>query len=741
MKRFLSGFILACTVVLLPQVVLAETTQDELNEIDRVIIKYNKNVQQFSRFSQENTDVYIDETQHYISLPKQLLSTKKVQQLIKKGDVQYIEADYKRHAYDLKSHITDWDTTSLGVENFTTQLKPKKEALIAVVDTGVDYNHPALKDYVVPGYDFVDDDNDAMDEQGHGTHVAGIALRGANYNNVKILPVRVLDKNGAGQDAQIASGIRYAVDQGANVINLSLGGDGISQTQRDAILYALDQQVNVIVASGNEDELIYNKYPASEREVLTVGASAKNKARANFSNYGVELDVMAPGQRIYSSFPRELDIEDGKRDGYAYLDGTSMATPFVSGIVGLIHASYPELTSEEIEVLLKSQAELPANVDFDEELGFGHLKADRFSVDQKAFLINTTFLTEGNDDVQIGVYGYDNHTVDVAVNNKNTVVKTTSGITHVPFAIEKQSEAMITATLRDSSGTIVETVTRAVPVVTQDIVVDIKNENNMAPTLMAASLYGEKDGVVEPLTRYIETSSKGTFALSTHPYDDFDQLYLTVVADGAFYTQKVDAEATVSLSPAQLKKVKVDNSVLQYPKEKRFNNIYAIAPPMHTTVAYMDDWAFPSMLPLNYLTNPYVYVNEGTYDFKFIDAGKNHAFLTMRAVPVTQNTTIDFKNAGYLQRVHLNGESILPIPIFQMYFEPVLPGQEPTMMGTPMGSNKPTYITRGTYDAYVHFYIMGIPLMSVKGEHVRITNNRTYNLFMEDDTLNMKIAN
>ncbi|WP_174612805.1 S8 family peptidase [Virgibacillus ihumii] len=205
---------------------------------------------------------------------------------------------------------------------------------IAVLDTGVDYTHEDLDNKTILGYDFVQNDYRPMDQNGHGTHVAGIAAAETNNStgiagmapNTSILAVRVLDAQGSGSLADIADGIRYAANQNAEVINLSLGCNCDTQTLENAVNYAWNQGSVIIAAAGN-DGVSTTFEPASYENVLAVGAVNSNNQIASFSNYGPWVDVMAPGVDIASTYPNNR---------YVYMSGTSMASPSVAGLAGLL---------------------------------------------------------------------------------------------------------------------------------------------------------------------------------------------------------------------------------------------------------------------------------------------------------------------------------------------------------------------------------------------------------------------
>ncbi len=262
------------------------------------------------------------------------------------------------------------------------------QVIAAVLDSGVDYTHDDLESNIstnpgeipsngvdddtngfiddVRGYDFVDQDADPMDENGHGTHCAGII--GAKGNNglgvvgvnwkVGLLPVRVLNTAGRGASSDIAAGIIYAVDRGASVINLSLGSSSFSQVVEDAIQYALERDVLVVVAAGNngKDNDKTPVYPASSSKsnVIAVAASTGGDTLASFSNYGLEsVDVAAPGDRILSTVPG---------NGYDVLDGTSMAAPHVTGLAALLKSLNINRSNADIRDVILSTAVLRAGL-------------------------------------------------------------------------------------------------------------------------------------------------------------------------------------------------------------------------------------------------------------------------------------------------------------------------------------------------------------------------------------------
>ncbi|MDT8859883.1 S8 family peptidase [Alkalihalobacillus sp. MEB130] len=242
---------------------------------------------------------------------------------------------------------------------------------IAILDTGVDPNHLDIAEKLGPGYNSFDDSSDFSDAHGHGTHVAGVAA--ALTNNVTgiagiswdstILPVKVLNDEGEGSSFEVAQGIYWAVEQGADVINMSLGDYYPSELLHDAIRYAYEQDVILIAASGN-DNVQDPMYPAHYEEVFTVAAVNDARNRAFFSNYGEHIDVAAPGEHIPSLFPD---------NNYVVMSGTSMAAPHVAGLAGLIRSLRPDLSNEEVYNVMRSTAKDLGVDGHDPYYGFGEI--------------------------------------------------------------------------------------------------------------------------------------------------------------------------------------------------------------------------------------------------------------------------------------------------------------------------------------------------------------------------------
>ncbi|BCU81149.1 alkaline serine protease [Polycladomyces abyssicola] len=255
-------------------------------------------------------------------------------------NVEYAEPNYLYHAdwtpNDPYFSTQQWGPQKVQAPAAWDITRGSSSVRIAIVDTGVQYNHPDLSGKVVLGHDYVDGDNDPYDGNGHGTHCAGIAAAVTNNStgiagmapNASILAVRVLDSNGSGTLDAVANGIIYAADNGAKVISLSLGGSVGSTTLQNAVNYAWNKGAVIVAAAGNSG-ISAPSYPAYYSNAIAVAATTSSDVKASYSNWGSWVDVAAPGSSIYSTYPTNT---------YTSLSGTSMATPHVAGLAGLLAA-------------------------------------------------------------------------------------------------------------------------------------------------------------------------------------------------------------------------------------------------------------------------------------------------------------------------------------------------------------------------------------------------------------------
>lgn len=237
---------------------------------------------------------------------------------------------------------------------------------IAVLDSGIDPNHPDLSSKIIAQKDFIGTGID--DQYGHGTHVAGIAAASTNNSigisgtcpDCRLIIGKVLNDNGSGPDSIIIQGIIWASDQGAKVINMSFTSISNSTAKQDAIDYAWNKGAVLVAAAGNNSDTNKN-YPAANNRVIAVAATDNNDQKASFSNYGTWVDIAAPGKAIYSSVPTHTYnmrlSSPGLLLNYDYLNGASMASPMVSGVVALIWTSSYGASNTEVVQRLYNTAD------------------------------------------------------------------------------------------------------------------------------------------------------------------------------------------------------------------------------------------------------------------------------------------------------------------------------------------------------------------------------------------------
>jgi subtilisin family serine protease len=281
----------------------------------------------------------------------------------------------------VNSLISLADADEDNIEGFAAGGAP---VVIGSIDTGVNLSHTEfLPGQLIAGRDWYSNDNNPTDDNDHGTHtsgtmagrtvgVAGISGAGAN---VKVHVQRVCGRMGCPTSA-IVSAIRAAADYpGMVAMNLSLGGASISQSERDAIAYANSKNVLVIAAAGNDNTGTVS-CPACDPGAISVGATSWQDKRAYYSNWGSGLDISAPGGELYSNTTSEAGIYSAVRNGYGYMQGTSMATPQVTGVAGIV-ASKTGLRGAGLRSRLESTADDIGAGGYDTTFGNGRLNAYR----------------------------------------------------------------------------------------------------------------------------------------------------------------------------------------------------------------------------------------------------------------------------------------------------------------------------------------------------------------------------
>ena len=268
-----------------------------------------------------------------------------------------------------------WGPVKIGTDRAWDRQLGDSSLLVAVIDTGVDWNHPDLTaNYVALGYDWVNNDTDPMDDHGHGTHCAGIIAASLNNSigiaglaQVRIMAEKGLDQHGEGYEDDLANAIIHAVDRGADILSNSWGGYEQNALLRNAVKYAYENGVLVIAAAGNNARNV-KPFPAGYDEVIAVTATDEFDDPASFTNFGDWVELAAPGVHIYST------VYD---DDYTYMSGTSMACPHVSGVAALVWSQFPYATRDWVRLWLRYTAYDLGDLGFDVYYGYGRINAEK----------------------------------------------------------------------------------------------------------------------------------------------------------------------------------------------------------------------------------------------------------------------------------------------------------------------------------------------------------------------------
>jgi len=346
----------------------------EKRRFDRIIIKHrlgSRSVLDKTGFGQIKKRIAFDDSEYsVVELGSDDDLAESIRLYASIPEVLSVETDTVVRAFDLipndEGFSRQWNFTALDMpEAWGISFGDARgNVVVAIVDSGAS---PNLPDYdaslFVPGWDFVNNDDDPADDNGHGTHVSGtiaektdnaIGVSGMAYG-VKVMPVKVLDRDGAGKVSDVAEGIKWAVDNGACIINISLGAPSDDSILQSACEYATSRDVLIIAAAGNDGGRV--SYPAAYSSVIAVGALTRDGSLAYYSNRGPELDLLAPGGVVYDSDGRL--VENGAAGifqqtirGYNEITGMTDYSPIICAYAGTSMAA-PHVTA--LAALLKSQ--------------------------------------------------------------------------------------------------------------------------------------------------------------------------------------------------------------------------------------------------------------------------------------------------------------------------------------------------------------------------------------------------
>ncbi|MFD6441420.1 S8 family serine peptidase [Peribacillus sp. NPDC060186] len=321
----------------------------ESPQTDGVIVKYK-----------ETNNEPIKDLIETVDVPKGETTDNLIEELEDQKNVEYAEPNYlfkKMASPNDPAYIDQWHHKTLGTQAAWTKSMGSKEIVVAIIDDGIDRNHEDLKGKIDHPYDAVRNRKYIVPKGEHGTHIAGIIAGSANNDlggagvapNIKVMPINVF--NGEYADtADIIEAIHYAVQQGADIINMSLGDTHYSEALNKAVQEAYSKGLLIVAAAGNEGDMgksVQRVYPAAYSHVISVAATDSTDKRASYSNYHSTVDIAAPGDFILSTLPNNR---------YGWMSGTSMATPMVAGVAALIWSNEPKLTKYEVEYRLYDSA-------------------------------------------------------------------------------------------------------------------------------------------------------------------------------------------------------------------------------------------------------------------------------------------------------------------------------------------------------------------------------------------------
>lgn len=327
-----------------------------------------------------------------------------------RGDVEYAEPNYLAYAFMVPNdpyYSLQWHLKQIGMEQAWDVSSGASTTVVAVIDTGIayeTYRKNGKRYYKAPdlgttcfvqGYDYVENDTHPNDDHSHGTHVAGTVAQSTNNGTGVagvafgscLMPVKVLNRYGSGTHANIAKGIRFAADNGARVINLSLGGSASSQTLLDAVAYAYNKGVIIVAAAGNNGTNVVSYPAAYDSYVIAVGATRYDETLAPYSNFGTSLDVVAPGGDTsvdqnsdgYGDGVLQNTFDPNTKKtsdfGYWFFQGTSMAAPHVAGLAALVISKGNATSTADVREAIESTAKDLGVAGKDTTYGWGLINA------------------------------------------------------------------------------------------------------------------------------------------------------------------------------------------------------------------------------------------------------------------------------------------------------------------------------------------------------------------------------
>jgi subtilisin family serine protease len=442
-KRFERSIAIYLSIIIVVSLFYSPTyaADNELNssatsQTDQVIVKFKKpfSKNKIGDYHLVENNVDGDHSLVSVEVPKDETVKSAVNEINSRRDVEYVEPDYKVKMKSVPHdpYYTDqWFHKVIQSEGAWNMTKGSSDVIVAVIDDGIDLEQEDLIDQIIYPYDMYYDTSDFISVGDHGTHVAGIIAAAADNElgvsgvapGVNIMPINVFDGDDA-YTSDIINGIYYAIDNGAKIINLSLGGYDQSTALNDAIQEAYKAGLVVIAAAGN-DHTSKKVYPASYSNVISVASTDSNDHLSSYSNYGNSVDITAPGEEILSTLPY---------DDYGYMSGTSMATPVVSGIAALFWSLHPDFTNSQVVNYLEQSAVDLGAFGKDSYFGWGRVNAEK-ALKLKLYNRPTVEAVSDHDTTISGKVSDTISSVQVMVSNSRGVIGTANVDSNHLFAV------------------------------------------------------------------------------------------------------------------------------------------------------------------------------------------------------------------------------------------------------------------------------------------------------------------
>lgn len=345
-----------------PRIMPAISAEDLAAE--QIIIRYKPNAdlealrQQYDALGAGKQDELVNLRMNVIKVPK-LARAAVIKALSSNPNIEFVEADSVQ-SVDVTTpndpeYSQQWAWTKTQTNLAWDTAKGSPDMVVAVIDSGINFDHPEFAGKTVAGIDYVNNDNDPTDDNKHGTAVSGVIAALTNNGvgvasgcwNCRIMPVKVMGNDGKGATSNIVKGIQYAADKGAKIINMSIGGSGTSAAQESAIKYAAGKGAVLVASAGNNgnDE---PQRPAIYPETISVAATDQADKLTSYSSFGPHIDIAAPGQARTAA-------HDGPT--YITINGTSFSAPTVSAIIGLLWSAVPNATPAQLRDAIQTTTE------------------------------------------------------------------------------------------------------------------------------------------------------------------------------------------------------------------------------------------------------------------------------------------------------------------------------------------------------------------------------------------------